>query len=142
MSRVDELMSRFVGTDSIVEPESVAGRDRAVLELMLLTMFSDGMSSASERSSILEYSESRPWPLSTNGEVEVEEATARVRDVIASPDRLRDFVRDICVRLDHTEDQSFALDHIVTVAAADGRLDSAELEFIAELRSEFGLPAT
>ena len=42
--------------------------------------------------------------------------------------------------LDHVDDQHFALDHLATLVEADGVITEAEVAFIEELRSQFGLP--
>lgn len=140
MSRMEELTARFAAPATITEPEWVAGRDRAVLELMLLVMFADRSSSEAERGLVREFAESRPWPMATTAEFEIEQATAAVRGAQADPAELRRLVEDLCIRIDRQEDQIFALDHLVAVAEADGTLDPLELAFLDEFRREIGLP--
>ena len=140
MSRTEELIERFSAPTTITEPECVAGRDRAVLELMLLVMFSDRLSSEAERGLVRDFAESRPWPMATNAEFEIEQATAAVREAQTDPAKLRRLVEDLCIRIDRHDDQIFALDHVVAVAEADGTLDPLELAFLDEFRRELGLP--
>lgn len=140
MSVLDALLERFRGPSTLTEPEAVAGRDRAVIELMLLVALADDLSAEAERELVADFARSRPWPLGTTPETEVEEATAAVRAARSEPGGLRPFVEGLCVRIDRPDDQAFALDHLVTVAESDGRLDPRELEFLDVLRAELGLP--
>jgi|GEM_PF-5300403 len=142
MSVLDALLERFRdrGDEALSEPEAVAGRDRAVLELMLLVSLADDVSSEAEREAIRDFAAARPWPAGTTPETEVAEATAAVRAARAAPEGLRSFVEGLCVRIDHVEDQAFALDHLRAVAESDGALDPAELDFLDALRAELGLP--
>jgi len=140
MSRLQDLLSRFDRDALLTEPAAVAGRDRAVLELMLLQMFADLESAESERAIVREFAMSRPWPIDTDPDVEIDRATAAVRAAFIDAGAMRDLVVDLCVRLDHDDDRKFALDHVTAIMEADGTIEPREAAFLAEIRASLGLP--
>ena len=111
-----------------------ADRDRAILELMVLAMYADGVSGIRERELIVEFSESRPWPSDTNVELEVDEAVARVRAALDTASGKATLISAIFDRLTELSDQLLALDHLDEMAASDGHVDDAETALIAQLR--------
>jgi uncharacterized tellurite resistance protein B-like protein len=138
---IERFRARFGGADDwLTEPEHIAARDLAVVELLVLAMFADGTSGTAERDAITEFAQSRPWPPESSAEHAVDTATARVRAASDAERGVAELIEDICIRLDHVDDQHFALDHLATLVEADGVITEAEVAFIEELRSQFGLP--
>ena len=132
---LDELDPSLALRPAVSAPSDAhADRDRAILELMVLAMYADGVSGQRERELITEFSESRHWPTGTNVELEVDEAVARVRAALDTPAAKAALITGIFDRLTEMSDQLLALDHLDEMAESDGRVDEAEAALIAQLR--------
>lgn len=125
------------GVDTPTDP-AADDEHRAVLELLIATMYADGLVTESELGEIEVYGVEHGWDTATFSFSQgLGPATARVREARDAADGLDALVAEADDRITTPEIRAIVTQACRLVAAADETTDDAEASFVAKVQAAF-----
>ncbi len=126
------------GVDSPTDP-ATDDQHRAVLELLIATMYADGLVSESELGEIEVFGIEHGWDNTAFSFSQgLGPATARVRDAREAPDGMDALIADVSSRITDPAIRATVAEACRLVAAADDTTDEAEASFVSKVDAAFG----
>ncbi len=118
---------------AIVKKDTKQSEREAVIELMIITMYSDKSLKVAEEDMINQYLESITWESGVSKEQFLAKTFPKVRNAITDKQKIRVLLEDINSRIGSDEMKSQLLSTCSDLALADGEISEEEKEFLAEL---------
>ncbi len=129
-----DLFQKFLGTE--------AGRSQsqteAMVDLLLLGMYSDNLISLAESNFMQQESQQFTWQSGISFSGYLERTIPKVRITKGDPDQETEFLLDIAQRLGDAETKQTALNQLNSLLAADGVVQMEEA-FVKQVKTAFKL---
>lgn len=110
----------------------------AAIELLILAMYADGEMAMAEREFLDEYGSQLRWQGRSTLDVFTSLAYGRVREAHVTKQRVP-FIRAIAQKLPRIEDRLELFTACLNLLKSDGKAAPGEREFLADLKTGFGL---